>query len=95
MRYAPVLDRLLPGLGSMLRGGGGNAASPNAPTSGSIGNGAPNDGGSSGVATLGAAALGGQVTELDGQSAVSLRLRFEDGAAFLGPFKIGQVPPLY
>src|SRR5262249_41655926 len=44
---------------------------------------------------LGAAALGGQQAELEGQRAVTLTLRFDDGAAFLGPFKVGQVPPLY
>jgi len=40
-------------------------------------------------------ALGGKPTELDGQPAVTLTLRFDDGVAFLGPLKLGQVPPLY
>jgi hypothetical protein len=26
---------------------------------------------------------------------VTLTLRFDDGMAFLGPLKLGQVPPLY
>ena len=44
---------------------------------------------------VGAAVLGGQQTELEGQRAVTLTLRFDDGIAFLGPLKLGQVPPLY
>jgi len=87
-KYAPALDKLLPGLGNMLRGGnngGGNAGSTN---SGSAGANNTN-------ATLGAAVLGGKQTELEGQSAIKLTLRFDDGAAFLGPIKVGQIPPLY
>jgi hypothetical protein len=79
-RYAPALDRLMPGLGSALRGrdsGGGSG------------------GGSGMSAAAGAAMLGGQQTELEGQRAVTLTLRFDDGVAFLGPVKLGQVPPLY
>lgn len=33
--------------------------------------------------------------ELEGRRAVALPLRFKDGALFLGPLPIGQVPPLY
>ncbi len=78
-RFAPTLDRLMPGLGGVLRGRnatGGNAT-PEVSTA------------------LGAAALGGQQTDLEGQRAVTLTLRFDDGVAFLGPLKLGQVPPLY
>jgi hypothetical protein len=93
-RYAPSLDKLIPGLGSILRGGSGNApgSGSNAP-----GNNPPpgNTSVNTSAAALGAAVLGGQPAELEGQSAVRLTLRFDDGAAFLGPFKIGQVPPLY
>ncbi len=79
-RYAPALDRLMPGLGSALRGRDS--------TSGS--------GGGAGLsAAAGAAMLGGQQTELEGQRAVTLALHFDDGMAFLGPIKLGQVPPLY
>jgi hypothetical protein len=85
-RYAPALDRLLPGLGNVLRGGGGSQGGGGAARGGAN----PNAG-----AALGAAALGGQQTELDGQPAISLQLRFDDGVAFLGPLKLGQVPPLY
>ncbi len=42
-----------------------------------------------------AAALGGKPAELEGQGAVTLALRFDDGVAYIGPLKIGQVPPLY
>ncbi len=83
-RFAPSLDRLMPGLGNVLRGGngtGGNAS----------GNGAKAN-----VNTaLGTAVLGGQQTELEGQRAITLTLRFDDGTAFLGPLKLGQIPPLY
>ena len=37
----------------------------------------------------------GQPAELEGKKAVTLPLRFSDGAAFLGPVKIGDTPPLY
>ena len=82
-RFAPTLDRLMPGLGNALRGrnAGGNAPGSSANTDAST--------------TLGAAMLGGQQTELEGQRAVTLTLHFDDGAAFLGPLKLGQVPPLY
>jgi hypothetical protein len=83
-RFAPTLDRLMPGLGNALRGR--NNAGSNTP-----GSGANPD-----VSTsVGAAMLGGQQTELEGQRAVTLTLRFDDGVAFLGPLKLGQVPPLY
>ena len=49
----------------------------------------------SGAATIGAAAVGGQQTELEGQRAMTLLLRLSDGVAYLGPVKIGQIPPLY
>jgi hypothetical protein len=81
-RFAPTLDRFMPGLGNALRGRS-NADGK-----------APGNGANPGTA-LGAAVLGGQQTELEGQSAVTLTLRFNDGAAFLGPLKVGQVPPLY
>ncbi|WP_272840329.1 DUF2125 domain-containing protein [Rhodoplanes sp. TEM] len=68
-RLAPGLDRLLPGLGNVLRGGGGGG----------------------GVA---ADALG-PATELEGKRAVRVPLRFADGAVMLGPFKVGQLAPLY
>jgi len=73
-KVAPGLDRLMPGLGNMLRG---------------------NTGAGGGAAALGAAAVGGQQTELEGQRAMTLLLRLADGVAYLGPIKIGQIPPLY
>jgi hypothetical protein len=84
-RFAPTLDRLMPGLGNVLRGR--NSADSNAPNNGAN----PN----TTSTVLGAAVLGGQQTELEGQRAVTLTLRFDDGTAFLGPLKLGQVPPLY
>ena len=74
-KLAPSLDRLVPGLGNMLRGNTGAAGG--------------------GAAALGAAAVGGKQTELEGQRAMTLLLRLADGVAYLGPLKIGQIPPLY
>ena len=37
----------------------------------------------------------GQPAELEGKKAVTLPLRFSDGAAFLGPLRIGETLPLY
>jgi len=82
-RFAPTLDRLMPGLGNVLRSGNTGSNGP--------ANGASPD---ANIA-LGAAVLGGRQAELEGQRAVALTLRFDDGVAFLGPLKLGQVPPLY
>jgi hypothetical protein len=81
-RFAPTLDRFMPGLGNVLRGR--NNAGDNASGNGSNAN-----------TALGTAVLGGQQTELEGQRAVTLTLRFDDGVASLGPLKLGQIPPLY
>jgi hypothetical protein len=51
-------------------------------------------GGQGGLLAGLSAALGGQ-TELEGKRAVSIPLRFNDGAVFLGPIPLGQVPPAY
>jgi hypothetical protein len=40
-------------------------------------------------------ALLGQPGELEGQKAITLPLRFADGAVYLGPLRVGAVPPLY
>jgi hypothetical protein len=42
----------------------------------------------------GISALGREAT-LEGKKARAFPLRFVDGAVFLGPFKVGQVPPLF
>jgi hypothetical protein len=44
-----------------------------------------------------AAGLGmlGEQTQLEGRRAVAIPLRFSNGAAFLGPVPLGQVPPLF
>jgi hypothetical protein len=70
-RLAPGLDRLMPGLGGVLRG---NASGP--------------------AAKAAIDALGKR-TQLEGQSAVTLPLRFSDGAVLLGPFRLTEIPPLY
>jgi hypothetical protein len=77
-RFAPTLDRIMPGLGGILRGGKSN--DPNAGAN---------------VAALGAVALGGRETEFEGQRAISVVLRFDDGAASIGPLKLGRIPPLF
>ena len=37
----------------------------------------------------------GEAAELEGRAAVSLPLRFVDGAAYLGPLQVGQIPALF
>ena len=37
----------------------------------------------------------GQRTVLDGKPAVAFPVRFADGTVFLGPFQVGQIPPLF
>jgi hypothetical protein len=46
------------------------------------------------IAAVGIAALG-EPRELEGRKAVGLPLRFSNGAVFLGPIPIGQMPPLF
>jgi hypothetical protein len=77
-----TLDKLAPGLDRLMPGLG-NALRGN--TGGAGAN----------AATIGAAAVGGQQTELEGQRAMTMQLRLVDGVAYLGPLKIGQIPPLY
>ncbi len=70
-KLAGGLDRLMPGLGGIVRGqSGANLAA-------------------AGISLL------GEPAELDGKRAISLPLRFTDGAVFLGPVGIGEVPPLF
>jgi hypothetical protein len=89
-RYAPALDRLLPGLGGVLKSRDSGGAAPGGGAGGSA------SGSSSDLsAAAGAAMLGGQPAEFEGKRAVTLTLHFDDGVAFLGPLKLGQVPPLY
>ncbi|AMN39671.1 DUF2125 domain-containing protein [Rhodoplanes sp. Z2-YC6860] len=57
-----------------------------------LGNVARQNAGPALVASLG---LMGQPTELEGQRAVALPLRFDDGMVSLGPLKLGMTPPLY
>lgn len=46
------------------------------------------------IAAAGVGALG-KPTQLDGKPAVTLPLRFSDGAVFLGPIPLGQTPALF
>jgi hypothetical protein len=50
--------------------------------------------GNAALAAMGASMLG-QPTQLEGREAVTLPLRFADGAVFLGPLKVADVAPLY
>jgi hypothetical protein len=50
--------------------------------------------GNAALAAMGATMLG-QPTQLEGRQAVTLPLRFADGAVFLGPLKVADVAPLY
>jgi hypothetical protein len=75
------IDKLAPGLDRLMPGLGNMLRG--------------NTGAGGGAAALGAAAVGGQQTELEGQRAMTLLLRLADGVAYLGPIKIGQIPPLY
>jgi hypothetical protein len=101
-----LVDRIVPGLGNVLRGNGGNArtASGAADAGGGNGgagsNGAGSNGGAGGNSgapniAVAAAALGGQRTELEGHSALKVTLRLDNGNVFLGPLKVAQVPPLF
>ena len=70
-KLAGGLDRLMPGLGGVVRGqSGANLAA-------------------AGISML------GEPAELDGKRAIALPLRFANGAVFLGPVGIGEVPPLF
>ncbi len=77
-----ALDKLAPGLDRLIPGLG-NALRGNTGAA------------SGGAAAIGAAAVGGKQTELEGQRALSMQLRLVDGVAYLGPLKVGQIPPLY
>jgi hypothetical protein len=86
-RLAPGLDRIVPGLGNLLRGG--NSGRPGGAGHDNI------TSANASAAAVGAAALGGRQTEFEGQRAVTLVLRVDDGTVVLGPLKLGQIPPLY
>jgi hypothetical protein len=89
-RFAPTLNRFLPGVGGILRGGAGGGGADAGKAGGNASAAAV-----AGAAALGAVALGGRETELEGQRAVALTLRIDDGMVYLGRLKIGQIPPLY
>jgi hypothetical protein len=72
------------------------AAAPNRPALSAFDQLAPMLGGS-GRDQIAAGLLGllGERTLLDGKAAVTMQLRLTDGAAYLGPIPLGQIPPLY
>jgi hypothetical protein len=74
------LDRLAPALGAL------DKFSPG------LGNIARQQAGAGLAASLG---MLGEPAQLEGKRAVVLPLRFANGAAFLGPIPLGQVPPLF
>jgi hypothetical protein len=74
------LDRLGPALGAL------DKLSPQ------LGNIARQQAGAGIVASIGAL---GEQTQLEGKRAIALPLRFTNGVAFLGPIKLGQIPPLF
>jgi hypothetical protein len=78
-----TLDKLAPSLDRVMPGLGGLLRGNTGSASGGA------------AATIGAAAVGGKQTEFEGQRAITMLLRFVDGTAYLGPIKIGQVPPLF
>jgi hypothetical protein len=72
------------------------AAAPSRPALSAFDRLAPALGGS-GRDQIAAGLLGllGERTLLEGKAAVTMQLRLTDGAAFLGPIPLGQIPPLY
>jgi hypothetical protein len=72
------------------------AASPNRPALSAFDRLAPALGGA-GRNEIAAGLLGllGERTVLEGKQAVTMQLRLTDGAAYLGPIPLGQIPPLY
>jgi hypothetical protein len=74
------LDRLGPALGTL------DKLSPQ------LGNIARQQAGTGIAAGIGAL---GEQTQLEGKRAIALPLRFANGVAFLGPIKLGQIPPLF
>jgi hypothetical protein len=78
-----TIDKLAPGLDRVMPGLGGLLRG----NTGVAGGGA--------AASLGAAAVGGKPSELDGKQAITMPLRLSDGTAYLGPLKLGQIPPLF
>jgi hypothetical protein len=89
-----LVDRMVPGLGNVLRGNGGNARTASGAADAGGNGGAGANGGTPNIA-IAAAALGGQRTELEGHSALKVTLRLDNGNVFLGPLKVAQVPPLF
>ena len=88
-------DKFMASLGSLPKAAPPPAA-PNRPALSAFDRLAPALGGA-GRDQIAAGLLGllGERTVLEGKPAVTMQLRLTDGAAFLGPIPLGQIPPLY
>jgi hypothetical protein len=88
-------DKLMASIGSLQKSLP-PAASSNRPALSAFDRLAPALGGS-GRNEIAAGLLGllGERTVLEGKQAVTMQLRLTDGAAYLGPIPLGQIPPLY
>ncbi len=88
-------DKLMASIGSLQKVQP-PAAAPSRPALSAFDRLAPALGGS-GRDQIAAGLLGllGERTLLDGKAAVTMQLRLSDGAAYLGPIPLGQIPPLY
>jgi hypothetical protein len=72
------------------------AAAPSRPALSAFERIAPGLGGSArDQVAAGLLGLLGERTLLENKPAVTMQLRLTDGAAFLGPIPLGQIPPLY
>jgi hypothetical protein len=72
-----------------------SAAAPSRPALSAFERIAPALGGSRDQVAAGLLGLLGERTLLDNKPAITMQLRLTDGAAFLGPIPLGQIPPLY
>jgi hypothetical protein len=88
-------DKFMASLGSLPKAAPAQS-SPNLPALTAFDRLAPALGGA-GRDQIAAGLLGllGERTVLEGKPAVTMQLRLSDGAAYLGPIPLGQIPPLY
>ena len=88
-RSVDTLDRVAPGVKSQDLNNLFGALDRAIPGLGKVVKQNANTGVAAGINSLGTEA------ELEGKKARAFPLRFVDGAVFLGPLKVGQVPPLF
>jgi len=88
-------DKLMASIGGLQKAQSPTAAPKGSPLSAfdrlapALGGGGRND------IAAGLLGLLGERTVLEGKQAVTMQLRLTDGAAYLGPIPLGQIPPLY